>query len=174
MLPIPITSIYRRIVKKRMVVKEINRKKNRLTWCLQKRRWTVNENWRHIIFSDESQIVIGQNNRVYVWRTAHEAYRPECMTAECVPKVSVVIWGCITWYGVGTLCQVNGNINAEKYISVLDSQLWPVIARHFPDDSYVFQDDNVLSIGLGLWSGISMITTFMVWYGQPSHLISMS
>ena len=52
------------------------------------------------------------------------------------------VWGCITWYDVGTLCQVNGSINAEKYISVLDSQLWPVIARHFPDDSYVFQDDN--------------------------------
>ena len=101
-----------------------------MTWCL-------NENWRHIIFSDESQIVIGQNNRVYVWRTAHEAYRPEYMTAECVPKVSVMIWGCITWYGVGTLCQVNGNINAEKYISVLDSQLWLVIARHFLDESCV-------------------------------------
>ena len=53
--------------------------------------------------------------------TAHEAYRPECMTVECVPKVSVMIWGCVTWYGVGTLCQVNGNINAEKYISVLES-----------------------------------------------------
>jgi hypothetical protein len=39
-----------------------------------------------------------------------EAYRPECMTAECVSKASVMIWGCITWYGVGTLCQVNGNI----------------------------------------------------------------
>jgi hypothetical protein len=36
------------------------------------------------------------------------------MNAECVPKASVMIWGCITWYGVGTLCQVNGNINAEK------------------------------------------------------------
>ena len=53
-----------------------------------------------------------------------------------------MIRGCITWYGVGTLCQVNGNINPEKYISVLDSQLWPVIVHHFPDDSYVFQDDN--------------------------------
>ena len=41
-----------------------------------------------------------------------------------------------------TLCQVNGNINAEKYVSVLDSQLWPVIGRHFPNDSYVSQDDN--------------------------------
>jgi hypothetical protein len=53
-----------------------------------------------------------------------------------------MIWGCITWYGVSTLCQVNGNINAEKYISVWDSQLWSVIVRHFRDDSYVFQDDN--------------------------------
>jgi hypothetical protein len=38
--------------------------------------------WLHS--EHESQIIIGQNNRVYVWRTAHEAYRPECMTAESV------------------------------------------------------------------------------------------
>ena len=73
-----------------MVVKEINRKKQ-LTWCLQKRGWTVNKNWKHIKFSDESQIVIGQNNQVYVWRTAHEAYRPECMTAECVPHRARIV-----------------------------------------------------------------------------------
>lgn len=133
--------IYRRVVKKRMVVKEANRRK-RITWCLQKRRWTVIDNWRHVIFSDESQIVIGQNNRVYVWRSSQEAYRPECMYAECVPKVSVMVWGCITWFGIGTLCKVDGSINAQKYISILDDQLWPVIARHFPDDSYTFQDDN--------------------------------
>ena len=82
--------------------------------------------------------------------------------------------GCITWYGVGTLCQVNGNINPEKYISVLDSQLWPVIAHHFRMIHMGSRTTMSLSIGLGLWSGISMITAFMVWYGQPSHQISMS
>lgn len=133
--------IYRRVVRKRMVVKEINRKK-RLAWCLQKRRLTVDQFWKNIIFSDESQVVLGQNNRVYVWRSSHEAYNPECMFAECRPKVSVMIWGCITWYGPGTLCMVNGNINAVKYISILEDQLWPVIARHFPDNLYTFQDDN--------------------------------
>jgi hypothetical protein len=60
----------------------------------------LNKTYEKLIFSDESQIVIGQNIRVDVWRTAQEAYRPECMTAECVPKVSVMIWDCITWYGV--------------------------------------------------------------------------
>ena len=28
------------------------------------------------------------------------------------------------------------------YIQIIDNNLWPVIARHFPDNSYIFQDDN--------------------------------
>lgn len=37
---------------------------------------------------------------------------------------------------------VNGNINAQKYLDILDENLWPVLARHFPDDNYIFMDDN--------------------------------
>jgi transposase len=55
-----------------------------------------------------------------------------------------MIWGCITWYGVGTLCKVDGNINAVKYRDILDNHLWPVLDRHFADKSYRFQDDNAL------------------------------
>jgi hypothetical protein len=53
-----------------------------------------------------------------------------------------MIWGCITWYGVGTLCKVDGNIDAVKYRDILDNHLWPVLARHFADKPYLFQDDN--------------------------------
>ena len=53
-----------------------------------------------------------------------------------------MIWGCITYEGVGTLTVVDCNINAQKYIEVVDNFVWPVIARHFLDDNYVFQDDN--------------------------------
>ena len=52
-----------------------------------------------------------------------------------------MIWGCITWYGVGTLCKVDGNINAVKYRDILDNHLWPVLA-HFAHKSYRLQDDN--------------------------------
>jgi hypothetical protein len=55
-------------------------------------------------------------------------------------------WGCITkiymYEGVGTLTVVDGNINAQKYIEVIDNFAWPVIACHFPYNNYVFQDDN--------------------------------
>ena len=44
--------------------------------------------------------------------------------------------------GVGTLAKVDGNINAEKYIGILEDNIWPVIVRHFPNNNYIFQDDN--------------------------------
>lgn len=44
------------------------------------------------------------------------------------PKFSVMFWGCITYFGVGTLTPVKRNMNSVKYIEVLDENLWPVIA----------------------------------------------
>lgn len=52
-----------------------------------------------------------------------------------------MIWDCICYDGIGTLTSVNGNINSEKYIDILENNLWPVIVRHFPHGNYVFQDD---------------------------------
>ena len=43
---------------------------------------------------------------------------------------------------MGTLCKVDGNINAVKYRDILDNHLRPVLARHFADKPYRFQDDN--------------------------------
>jgi hypothetical protein len=51
-----------------------------------------------------------------------------------------MIWGCITFNGVGTLTTVN--VNAAKYIEILKDNLWPVIVRHYPEENYIFQDDN--------------------------------
>ena len=56
-------------------------------------------------------------------------------------RFKVMVWGCITWYGIGTLSFVDGNIDAEKYLNTLEENLWPVIARQFPTDGEIFQDD---------------------------------
>jgi hypothetical protein len=34
------------------------------------------------------------------------------------------------------------SFNSQKYIDILDTYLWPVIARHFPTDEYLLQDEN--------------------------------
>lgn len=134
----------KRVSKKRVIVSKVNRAK-RLSLCREKRRSKVVGEWDRVIFSDESQVVIGSDNRVLIWRKRDEGYRPDLLTPKSSNNkkvIKVMIWGCVTWHGVGTLAKVSGNINAQKYEEILEENLWPVIARHFPDNSYIFLDDN--------------------------------
>lgn len=38
-----------------------------------------------------------------------------------------MIGGCIFWDGIGMIILVNGNINVEKYLDILEENLWLVI-----------------------------------------------
>jgi hypothetical protein len=96
-----------------------------------------------VIYSDECGVELGMDNCVLTWRRPVEEWTPLCLNPGRGVRVSLMIWGCITYEGVDTLTVVDGNINAQKYIEVIDKFVWPVITRHFPDDNYVFQDDNV-------------------------------
>ncbi|CAC5418299.1 unnamed protein product [Mytilus coruscus] len=85
------------------------------------------------------------NNRVLVWRQPGEEWTPSCLNPGCGSRLSLMIWGCIPYESVGTFTVVTCNINDLKYIEIVDHFVWPVtfcIARHFPDDNYIYQDDN--------------------------------
>ncbi|XP_062566847.1 uncharacterized protein LOC134229158 [Saccostrea cucullata] len=88
---------YRRCVsKKKLVVKEVNRRK-RLAWCREKRRWTVQSNWNKVIFSDEINIMTGHDQRVHIWRKRNEGWRPDLVQPRpSQPRYEVMIWGCIS------------------------------------------------------------------------------
>jgi hypothetical protein len=49
---------------------------------------------------------------------------------------------CITFDGVGTLTEIEGNMNTTKYLETIGDNVWPVIAKIFPNGGYIFQDDN--------------------------------
>ena len=89
-----------------------------------------------MILSDQSPICVGEKNRVYVWKKAGKGWRPHLVARQKSRKFSIIVWGCICFHGVRTLCRVKGNLNSEKYIENLDTK--PVIARHFPDGSNIF------------------------------------
>ena len=61
---------------------------------------------------------------------------------ETTCRASVMFLGCISYYGVGILTTVEGNMNTKKYISALDDNIWPVIARFFSNRLWIFQEDN--------------------------------
>lgn len=92
---------------------------------MEKRNWTLQVKWKNVIISDESQIAI-EKNKVYIWKKRDKAEN-KCHDI-----------GCICYNGVGTRCKVNGTINSDKYIEMLDNNLWPIVVRHVPGDNYIF------------------------------------
>ena len=85
---------------------------------------------------------------------------------------SVMFWGCVCFNGVGTLTSVDGNINTDKYIETLDQNLWPVIARNFGNDPWIFQEDNApchVSKAANKWKKDNDIET-LSWPAQSPDL----
>ena len=95
----------------------------------------------NVILSDGNLIVVGKDKRVYVWRMSEEGYRLDPLPAISKIVIKVMVWCCTCWAGGGTLAKVEGNINAQKYETIIDEYVCPVLARHFPLQSYLFQDD---------------------------------
>ena len=56
-------------------------------------------------------------------------------------RVSVMFWGCICKDGVGTITDVEGNINSAKYIDILDNNLLLVVLK-LENYQWISQDDS--------------------------------
>ena len=100
----------RRIVHKR--IPEVNLK-SRLSGCRGNRHKTVDNYWNRVISTDECKIDISSNSRISIW----------WKVGEDEMQFSLMIWGCFTYYGVGTITVVDGNINAQKNIDIIDEHL---------------------------------------------------
>ncbi|CAG2250206.1 unnamed protein product [Mytilus edulis] len=134
----------RRSVRKKIGIRVVNQKK-RVVYCRSKLHWTVNNQWKKVIFTDEMMMVIKPDGTLKVWRKSNEIWRPECLgyvAQRPSTNLKIMVWGCITYYGVGTLAMINGNTNSVKYIETLDDNLWQVVTKHFGNEPYLFQDDN--------------------------------
>ena len=52
-------------------------KKKRIAWCRGKLHWTVGNQWKKVIFTDEMMIVIKPDGKLKVWRKSSEVWGPE-------------------------------------------------------------------------------------------------
>lgn len=134
-----------RLVRKKINIRVVNRRR-RVYRCRTKLHWRVVREWQKVIFSDEMMIDLKPDSHLKVWRKAIEKWRPECLgyvAARPTVNLKLMVWVCVCYTGVGMLAFVDGNMNSEKYNDTLENYLWPSIAKHFNNDSWVFQEDNV-------------------------------
>ena len=132
------------VVKKKKPLLSIRYRKHRLAFALKHQHWTV-EDWTRVIWSDETKINrIGSDGRKYVWKVAGKSLQDkEVQGTIKFGGGSLMVWGCMGWNGVGILAEVEGRMNAEQYVSILEDNLLPTMENSgIPEESIIFQQDN--------------------------------
>lgn len=122
----------------------VTNQKKRLQFAKKYQHWTVHD-WNRIIWSDETKINrIGSDGRLWCW-TSKEEVLPE-RTVEPTVKYgggSLMIWGCITAYGVGYLSRIDGGLDADLYCQILQDDLIKTMDYYkMKKEITIFQQDN--------------------------------
>jgi transposase len=137
-------SLRSRISAKKPFICAKNQKK-RLEFALKYRNLTVDD-WKHVIWTDESSFEIGKNTRqVRVWRRPSERYATACITPSFKSgRKSVMIWGSFMWGGHGPLTILpEGRLDGRKYVKILQEHFLDFWMSQSEEKGYViFQEDN--------------------------------
>ena len=137
--------VYSRVAVRKPLVSPVNRQR-RVRWCTRTLPWTAQNNWSMILFSDESRFNLSFNDgRVRVWRSAGERYIPDCLSlVQRNSMMSVMVWGCVGYHGVGELVVLEQNVTAAAYIETLRENLHNSVENIFGDRNHpiIFQHDN--------------------------------
>ncbi len=117
-------------------------KRRRFLWAKAHLKWTVAK-WKTVLWSDESKFedLFGKLGR-HVIRTKEDKDNPSCYQRSVQKPASLMVWGCMSACGMGSLHIWKGTINAERYIQVLEQHMLPSRRRLFMGRPCIFQHDN--------------------------------
>ncbi len=148
--PLSVNTIHRAICRCQLKLYHAKRKPyvnmvqkcRRVLWAKAHLKWTVSK-WKSVLWSDESKfdILVG-NHGCRVLRAKEEGDLPACYQRSVQKPASLLVWGCISAYGMGSLHVLEGTMNAERYIKVLEQHMLPSRRRLFQGRPCVFHQDN--------------------------------
>lgn len=114
----------------------------RLAWAKNHKNWTEDQ-WKQVLFSDESKFeIFGSNRRQYVRRKVGERMISACIQ----PTVkhgggSIMVWGCFGGNAVGDLVKIDGIMDSKVYHNILVRHVIPSGIRLIGQE-FTFQQDN--------------------------------
>jgi transposase len=115
-------------------------KKKRLAWAKKYKHWTV-EDWKKVLFSDETYFMVqGQHSR-YVRKHRDENLTSAHISQTVKYPVKTMFWGCFSYNGTGSLVPVEGNMTSLTYKDLLQRKLQQNLKKTCPKGA-IFQQDS--------------------------------
>ena len=115
-----------------------------LDYAYAHKDWTV-EDWKKIVWSDETKINrLGSDGRKWVWKKAGEGLSDRVVQGTVkFGGGSVMMWGCMTWQGVGYAIKIDGRMDGDLYLQILKNELLETLQFYGLDPpDIIFQQDN--------------------------------
>ncbi|GFX33707.1 transposable element Tcb1 transposase [Trichonephila clavipes] len=53
-----------------------------------------------------------------------------------------MVWECFSWFGLGPLVPVIGNMNSEMHVDILENAALPTLWQYFGEGPFLFHQDN--------------------------------
>lgn len=119
-------------------------KKARYEFAKKYRHWSYDD-WKKVIWSDESKYnIYGSDGREYCWKQKGESLKDRHVKGTIkFGGGGVFVWGCFTAQGIGYLCRIDGNMDAELYCKILEEDFLETLEYYDLDIiDVVFQHDN--------------------------------
>lgn len=115
-------------------------KEKRLAWANKYQKWTK-EDWRNVMFSDESHFYVQGQRSQHVRRSAGEKLTEDHIDQSVKHPEKKMFWGCFSYTGVGSLRPVEGMMRSPQYIDVIQRNVIQDMRKAFPEGNGVFQQD---------------------------------
>lgn len=114
-------------------------KARRLEWAREHIGWTV-EDWKRVLFTDETPIPLVQTTQRRYYRSVRGGGRVQNIVQ---PRLqggggTIMVWGAFSYHRALPLHRVQGNLNAQSYVHILEECVLPV----WNNQETIFQQDN--------------------------------
>lgn len=102
--------------------------RNRLNFAKDHKHWPASK-WHNVLWSDETKIEIFCNNfdKHYVRRPKNAEFCPQYTkkTVKHSGGISLMIWACFSWYGMGPIFLIEETMTADVYLNILRETMLP-------------------------------------------------
>jgi hypothetical protein len=115
-------------------------KKKRLQWARNHSEWT-REDWRKVLFTDESRFCLHSDHPTLVRRRSDEATRPDCLVRTTKHPLGVMVWGSFSYSGIGRLKFVKGTMGSKEYEEIVRKEVLLSARDLFPEGEWILQQD---------------------------------